>query len=65
MIDDSLFKISKLLMICYGEAGASIVSKMINSDQAIIDFAEESGSKVVGIYAFCDIRNFTDSTEIF
>ncbi len=29
MIEESLFKISKLLMLCYGEAGATIVSKMI------------------------------------
>lgn len=43
MIDDSLFKISKLLMLCYGEAGATIVSKMINSDSSILDFAEERG----------------------
>ena len=43
MIDDSLFKISKLLMLCYGEAGATIVSKMINNDSSILDFAEERG----------------------
>jgi class 3 adenylate cyclase len=65
MIDDSLLKISKLLMLCYGEAGATVVSKMITNDTAFLDFAEERGSKVLAIFAFCDIRNFTDATEVF
>lgn len=65
MIEESLFKISKLLMLCYGEAGADIVSKMIKSDSAFIDFQEEKGTKVLAIFAFCDIRNFTDATEVF
>jgi hypothetical protein len=65
MIDDSLFKISKLLMLCYGEAGATVVSKMINSDSAQLNFQDERGSKVLAIFGFCDIRNFTDATEVF
>ncbi len=65
MIDQSLFKISKLLMLCYGEAGATVVSKMIDSDSAVIDFAQERGQKVLAIFAYCDIRNFTDATEVF
>lgn len=65
MIDDSLFKISKLLMLCYGEAGASVVSKMINSDSPFLNFNEERGNKVLAIFGFCDIRNFTDATEVF
>jgi hypothetical protein len=65
MIDNSLFKISKLLMLCYGEAGATIVSKMINSESPILDFSQEKGNKVVAIFGFCDIRNFTDATEVF
>ena len=39
MIDDSLFKISKLLMLCYGEAGASVVSELIRSNQLLGDFS--------------------------
>jgi class 3 adenylate cyclase len=65
MIEESLFKISKLLMLCYGEAGATVVSKMIQSDSAVLDFGEEKGNKVLAIFAFCDIRNFTDATEVF
>ena len=26
--------------------------------------AEVRGSRVVALYAFCDIRNFTDATEV-
>lgn len=65
MIDESLFKISKLLMLCYGDAGATIVSKMMQSDSAILDFSEERGKKVMAIFGFCDLRNFTDATEVF
>ena len=55
---------SKLLMLCYGEAGANVVSKMIKSESTILDFSEEVGTKIMGIFGFCDIRNFTDSSEI-
>jgi hypothetical protein len=64
-IDQSLFKISKLLMLCYGEAGATVVSRMINNESAILDFAKERGNKVMAIFAYCDIRNFCDATEVF
>jgi len=64
-IDQSLFKISKLLMLCYGEAGATVVSRMINNESAVLDFANERGNKVMAIFAYCDIRNFTDATEVF
>jgi hypothetical protein len=65
MVEESLFKISKLLMLCYGEAGATVVSKMIKSESAFIEFNQEKGNKVLAIFAFCDIRNFTDATEVF
>ena len=32
MIDEDLFKISKLLMLCYGEAGSILVSNLIKDD---------------------------------
>ena len=64
MIDESLFKISKLLMLYYGEAGSSLVSKMIRNESSLLDFSEELGTKTLAIFGFCDIRNFTDATEI-
>eukprot|EP00347_Sterkiella_histriomuscorum_P000675 403374931 len=64
LIDESLFKISKLLMLYYGEAGAQLVSKMIRSESSLLDFSEELGTKTLAIFGFCDIRNFTDATEI-
>ena len=64
MIDESLLKISKLLMLYYGEAGAQIVSKIIRSESSTLDFSEELGTKTLAIFGFCDIRNFTDATEV-
>lgn len=51
-------------MLYYGEAGASLVSKMIRSESSLLDFSEELGTKTLAIFVFCDIRNFTDATEI-
>jgi len=38
---------------------------MIKNDSAVLNFSEEKGNKVLAIFAFCDIRNFTDATEVF
>ncbi len=51
-------------MLYYGEAGASLVSRMIRSESSLLDFSEELGTKTLAIFGFCDIRNFTDATEI-
>lgn len=51
-------------MLYYGEAGASMVSKMIRSESSLLDFSQEYGTKTLAIFGFCDIRNFTDATEI-
>jgi len=63
ILDKTISKIGALLAIGFGEAGSKIISKILqqNSDEVnpMID-----GEKVIAIYGFCDIRNFTDSTEV-
>ena len=39
LIDENLLKISKLLMLYYGEAGASLVSKLIRNESSFLDFS--------------------------
>eukprot|EP00070_Physeter_catodon_P026351 XP_028333245.1 uncharacterized protein LOC112062785 [Physeter catodon] len=63
MLEKTIIKIGGLLALGFGEAGAGIIAKnMRNSDggvNAMID-----GRKLQAIFGFCDIRNFTDATEI-
>lgn len=61
MIDKSVTKVAYLLVIGYGEAGTGIIIKNMNRSGTRVDIP---GEKVIGIYGFCDIRNFTDATEV-
>lgn len=62
VIENSIIKIATLLALGYGEAGAEIIgAQMAKNGQ--MDYALK-GKKLYGIFGFCDIRNFTDATEV-
>lgn len=61
MIDKSVTKVAYLLVIGYGEAGTGIIKSSMGKSGNRVDIP---GEKVIGIYGFCDIWNFTDATEI-
>lgn len=62
LIDKSIMKIAYLLAVGYGEAGTGIIINNMNKRSGMdIDIP---GQKIIGIYGFCDIRNFTDATEV-
>lgn len=62
LIDKSITKIAYLLAVGYGEAGTNIIINNMGKSKGLdIDIP---GEKVIGIYGFCDIRNFTDATEV-
>lgn len=64
LLESSLTKVGKLLQIGFGAAGARIIAK--NMQQAasgkeidpLID-----GQRITAIFGFCDLRQFTDTTE--
>jgi class 3 adenylate cyclase len=62
IIEDTIQKISYLLVLGFGEAGNSILSKILYSKEMEIDFLSKPNT-VYAIFGFCDIRNFTDATE--
>lgn len=72
LLNKTLTKIGTLLALGYGEAGSKIIIKNMNDEnnQNEEDNNENlinpmvSGNKVMAIYGFCDIRNFTDTTEV-
>jgi hypothetical protein len=54
-------KIGTLLALGYGEAGTSIIAQ--NMRESGVDNLI-AGKKKIAIFGFCDIRNFTDATEV-
>lgn len=46
----------------FGEAGTEIICRVIE-DPSIINVMIP-GQKIMAIFGFCDIRNFTDATEV-
>lgn len=63
LINETIQKIAYLLVLGFGEAGNSLLSKILYTKDFDLDLKSEA-TQVYGIYGFCDIRNFTDATEI-
>lgn len=62
ILEQTIVKIGALLALGFGEAGARIINANMGSSGDIDPMVP--GTKVVGIFGFCDIRQFTDTTEI-
>jgi hypothetical protein len=52
----------KLLAVCYGEAGSRIIASNMTGTGKFNPMVP--GTKEVAIFGFCDIRQFTDATEV-
>ena len=61
-IENAIIKIGGLLALGFGDAGTEIVTQNITMSGDINPMLP--GKKKLAIYGFCDIRNFTDATEI-
>ena len=61
-IEQTIIKIGALLAIGFGEAGAKIIADNMGHGGDVDPMTP--GNKVVAIFGFCDIRNFTDATEV-
>ena len=60
-LEESLFRIGRLLGLCFGQAGAKIIGLNISTADSGVDFNPKlHGEFVEGIYGYCNIRNFTD-----
>lgn len=62
VIEDAIKKIGILLGIGLGEAGSKLIKNYLGSD-GDVDIVMP-GNMTMAIFGFCDIRNFTDVTEI-
>lgn len=61
-LEKTIVKIGALLALVFGEAGSKIIADNIKGSGSLNPVTP--GAKVLGIFGFCDIRNFTDATEI-
>lgn len=62
-IENAIYKISELLVLGFGQAGSKIISQFVFDKNKDIDDIG-AGDMVQAIFGFCDIRNFTDATEV-
>eukprot|EP00301_Raphidiophrys_heterophryoidea_P002551 c11189_g1_i1.p1 GENE.c11189_g1_i1~~c11189_g1_i1.p1 ORF type:complete len:875 (-),score=189.61 c11189_g1_i1:168-2792(-) len=61
MIRESLHRVTKLLQISLGQAGADIVSQNLRSGTFSV---LQAGSRIDAVFAFCDIHDFEDCCEV-
>jgi len=61
IVENALIKFGSLLQVGFGEAGAKIITA--NLSDGNID-TNIPGTVVTAFFGFCDIRNFTDFTEV-
>ena len=62
MLETTLSKIGALLALGFGEAGSEIIAKNMSQGGDVNPMLP--GIKLMSIFGFCDIRNFTDATEV-
>ena len=60
-VQQALVQLGALLQMGLGEAGAKIIRSSLKDNGLDVNVA---GKIVQAIYGFCDIRNFTDCTEV-
>lgn len=63
LIENTIQKIAYLLVLGFGEAGNNLLSHALLSKELEMDFISNPKT-IYGIFGFCDIRNFTDATEV-
>ena len=62
LLENSIAKICGLLAVGFGEAGSEIIAENMRRGGEIDPMIP--GKKMVAIFGFCDIRQFTDATEV-
>jgi hypothetical protein len=62
VLEQTIVKIGALLALGFGEAGSKIISQNMENSGDVDPMVK--GNKAIAIFGFCDIRNFTDATEV-
>jgi len=65
IISDAITKIGILLGVGLGEAGSSLIGTYLrNTKDSDNDVLMKNVQEINAIFGFCDIRNYTDATEV-
>ncbi|EAS07728.2 adenylate/guanylate cyclase domain protein (macronuclear) [Tetrahymena thermophila SB210] len=62
VLEKLIMKIGALLALGFGEAGSEIIASNMSKGGSVDPMIP--GKKIMAIFGFCDIRNFTDATEV-
>jgi hypothetical protein len=62
ILESLVIKIGALLAVGFGEAGSEIIAANMKKGGEVDPMIP--GKKMMAIFGFCDIRNFTDATEV-
>jgi hypothetical protein len=63
ILEKLIIKTGALLALGFGEAGAEIIAENMSKGGEIDPMLP--GKKMMAIFGFCDIRNFSDATGFF
>jgi class 3 adenylate cyclase len=64
LLMQTINKIGRLMKVGFGEAGTAVIADVLaNSRGGQLDFTRQRGRLVRSVFGFCDIRQFTDTTE--
>ena len=65
LLEQIIVKTAELLAVGMGEAGNKIITQNVGAMSGGISIDPLiPGTKIFAVFGFCDIRNFTDTTEI-
>lgn len=64
VLEKTIIKIGSLLALGFGEAGAEIIGENMKCNESSRLNAMVPGKRVDAVMAYCDIRNFTEATEV-
>ena len=62
ILEKLIMKIGALLALGFGEAGSQVIATNMAKSGEVDPLI--AGNKVLAVFGFCDIRNFTDVTEV-
>ncbi|KAL4454661.1 hypothetical protein ABPG74_021866 [Tetrahymena malaccensis] len=62
ILEKLIIRIGALLAVGFGEAGSEIIAQNMKLSGSVDPMLP--GKKIMAVFGFCDIRNFTDVTEV-
>lgn len=62
ILESLIIKIGALLAVGFGEAGSEIIAKNMKQGGRVDPMI--AGIKIAAVFGFCDIRDFSDITEV-